>query len=116
MGVFVAFGIHATYGQSARPDTIEQEARVRWVEKCMGDFEKIKLGMTRSDVDKIFPHDGGIQRPSPVRYVHPECFYFMVDVSYDVKKNPQDQFRPTPTQNDPVTNISRPYLAHPAYD
>ena len=116
MGVFIATGLYTSYGESAPPATTEQEARIHWVEKCLVDFGRIRVGMTRSDVDKIFPQDGGIQCVSPVRYIHPECGYFMIDVSFDFKRNPDDQNRAITSPDDLVTNISRPYIEYPAYD
>ena len=107
--------IIASYGESVPPATAEQEARIDWVVNCLVDFNKI-MGMKRAEVEKLFPKDGGIQFTPFVRYLHPECAYFKIDVYYDFKTDPKDQYRPISGPDDLVTNVSRPYIESPDWE
>ena len=93
-----------------------QRERQEWVRRCLKDFEALKPGMTRAEVEKRFPIDGGLQGFSPVRYLHPDCPYFKVDVEFAVQRDPKAQNRVAPTQADKVTKVSKPYLETPFFD
>ncbi|MBA7668207.1 hypothetical protein ES703_76316 [subsurface metagenome] len=68
---------------------------VVWVKKCLQDFKSIKPGMKRSEIDKKFQTDGGLTGgPYYVRFKHPSCHYFKIDVTFKEKKrNADDQNR-----------------------
>ena len=114
--IALAILIAGTHGLVAadQPDTRIQQDRTQWVRKCMDDFAAIKSGMTRAQVQKLFQMDGGVQGYETVRYLHPECPYFMVDVSFNVKRNEADQGRLVPTQEDKIVHVSKPYLEGPS--
>ena len=83
---------------------------IDWVAKCLADFESIKPGMRREDIEERFPLDGGLQFPSPVRFLHPSCSYFKIDVEFDFERDPGDQNRAIKGKDDKVTDVSRPYI------
>ena len=66
---------------------------VDWVSRCLVDFDAIKPKMTREQVERTFPMDGGMHSVSPVRFTHPSCPYFKVDVEFDFERDPNDQNR-----------------------
>lgn len=84
--------------------------RAEWVEKCLKDFESIKVGMTRGEIEAKWPWDTGLQGVSPVRFTHPDFGYFKVDVEFDFKRNPADQNRAVWNKDDKATSISKPYI------
>ena len=86
------------------------------IASCLKDFETLKPGMSRSEISRLFPLDGGIHRISVVRFTHPDCPYFKVDVEFEFDRNPDDQNRPTRGDNDRSTKISKPYLEAPFLD
>jgi hypothetical protein len=88
----------------------------KFVEKCLRDFESIKLGMTRSEIEKKFLKDGGLQSVSPVRYAHPICSYFKIDIEFDFQSNASDQGRAIVGKRDKVIKVSRPYIERPFLD
>ena len=90
--------------------------RMAWVAKCLKDFHAIKLGMTRQDIETQFQMDGGLQSVSPVRFTHPECRYFKVDVEFSFKRNPQDMGRAIISPDDKATKVSKPYIELPFSD
>ena len=92
------------------PQAKTSQERTVWVEKCLRDFEGIKPGMTRGEIQKKFPMAGGFQTVSPVRFTHPECGYFKVDVEFDFKRNEKDQNRVIESPDDKATKVSRPYI------
>jgi hypothetical protein len=98
------------------PQAKPNQERTVWVEKCLRDFEGIKPDMTRGEIEKKFPMDGGSQGVSPVRFTHPECGYFKVDIEFDFKRNEKDQNRAIISPDDKATKISRPYIERPVMD
>lgn len=84
-----------TVGLAADQDAERKVRRDRmaWVAKCLKDFQAIKVGMTRKEIEMQFQQDGGLQGVSPVRFTHPDCPYFKVDVEFSFKRNPQDMGR-----------------------
>jgi hypothetical protein len=88
----------------------------KWVEACVKDFESLHPGMTRSEVQARFFMDGGLQGISPVRFTHPSCPYFKVDVEFDFKRDANDQNRAIQAGTDRVIRVSKPYLERPYMD
>jgi hypothetical protein len=66
--------------------------------------------MTRGEVAGRFAMDGGIQGVSPVRFVHPGCPYFKVDVEFEFRKDAADQGRGISSKDDKVIRVSKPYM------
>lgn len=97
-------------------DRNQQADRVAWVAKCLAEFMEIKPGMTRAEIEKRMQKDGGIQSYVTVRYLHPECSYFKLDVEFSVKRNPDDQNRLVPSADDKAVKVSRPYIENPYID
>jgi hypothetical protein len=97
------------------PQAKTNQDRTAWVEKCMRDFESIKPGMTRGEIEKKFPMDGGLQGVSLTRFTHPECSYFKVAVEFDFKRNEKDQGRIL-SPEDKATKVSKPYIERPVMD
>jgi hypothetical protein len=89
---------------------------VKWVENCLKDFEAIKAGMTRSEIEAKLSMDGGLQGASPVRFTHPACAYFKVDVVFEFKRNAADQGRAIAGKDDKATKVSKPYIERPFLD
>jgi hypothetical protein len=97
----------------ADSDPARRERRA-WVERCIKDFQSIKPGMTRSQVEKLLRHDGGLMQATQWRYRHPDCDYFKIDVDYSVKRDSSGQL--LDSANDKVVAVSKPYLEWPVDD
>lgn len=89
---------------------------VKWVATCLEDFECIKAGMTRGEVESRMPFDGGIHSAGLVRFTHPDCLMFKVDVEFEFKLDPADQNRAVTSKDDKVTKVSKPYIARGSID
>ena len=105
----------AAFGQT--PDKYDQiRERNAWLEKCIAEFTKAKAGMTRSEIEAIFPQDGGLQSFYEIRYSSPYCSYFKIDIAYNATLTTNYNGRHIPGPADVATNISRPYLEYPYND
>ncbi|MCX6908327.1 MAG: hypothetical protein NTY01_09815 [Verrucomicrobia bacterium] len=75
------------------------------------ECEKIKPGMTRADLLKVFTTEGGLSTPEARTYVSRRCHFIKVRVNFSLtdpnqKKDILDDERTT----DVITNISKPFL------
>ena len=83
------------------------------VERALRDFNSVKVGMTRSQLEKNFSTEGGLSRRQSRTYVYRDCGYIKVDVRF------QPVEAPTATKEfptDKISAISRPYLANRILD
>lgn len=100
----------AAAGAGTKDGADQQRAdRVDWVAKCLKDFQTIKKGMTRQEVQERFPIDGGVSAIAIGRHRHPECPFFKVDVEFALSAE-------TTSPDDKVIKISRPYIETPYLD
>ncbi|HEY5909545.1 MAG TPA: hypothetical protein VJA21_02960 [Verrucomicrobiae bacterium] len=104
------------HGQAPPPRAQPDKVLTQWVESCLKDFESIKVGMTRGQVEAKLSMDGGLQGISPARFSHPACGYFKIDVEFDFKRNAADQNRAIVDKADKVTKVSKPYIERPFAD
>ena len=70
----------------------------------------------RGQVEAKLTIDGGLQSVSPVRFAHPACGYFKIDVEFEFKRNAADQNRAIADKADKVTKVSKPYIERPFAD
>jgi hypothetical protein len=104
------------YAQALPPRGEPDKDRTKWVDRCLGDFEFIKVGMRRAEIEGRLSKDGGLQVVSPVRFAHPACGYFKIDVEFDFKRNAADQNRAMWGKDDKATKVSKPYIERPFVD
>ena len=75
------------------------------------EIRKIKIGMTRADLLKIFTTEGGLSTPFNRTYVYRECPYIKVDVEFEPVGRRNAEGRVTQeAKEDVIKKISRPYL------
>jgi hypothetical protein len=102
------------HAQAPRPRPETDHAN--WVESCLRDFQYVQVGMTRGEIESKLSKDGGLQSVSPIRFVHPSCAYFKVDVAFDFKRDAADQNRAIEGKDDKCTRVSKPYIERPFLD
>jgi|GEM_PF-2352872 len=90
--------------------------KTQWIEKCIKDFQSIKVDMTRREVEAKFHHDGGFYSKACMRFLDPDCNFIKVDVYFDFRRNPNDQNRAVFSDDDKVTKVGPPYLEYPCCD
>jgi len=78
-------------------------------------MQKIKVGMTRADLLKVFTTEGGLSTGLNRTYVYRECPYIKVDVEFEPVGRPardtDGRVTLVEANEDVIKNISKPYLA-----
>ncbi len=103
-------------GEAAITEKPVQLDYTAWVQKCLKDFSQLKPGMKRSEIEKMFPQDGGLSTAGEVRFVHPECPCVKVAVEFSFQRDEKDQGRVVRSPEDPVITVSKPYLEYAIAD
>ena len=83
------------------------------VERAFSAYQNIKVGMKRSDVEKDFIYDGGIQFRNHGRFAYRSCQYIKVDVDFEIKG---DSRNIAGSPEDTVEAIPRLYIEPPIKD
>lgn len=83
------------------------------VRQAIDDSLKIKPGMTRQEVEKLFEEDGGATTRGQTRYLYKPCMYIQIEITFKLA-TPRNSLDPSP--NDTVIKASEPYLAYPTMD
>jgi hypothetical protein len=77
-------------------------------------MEKVKVGMTRADLSKVFTKEGGLSTALNRTYVYRECPYIKVDVEFEPVGRPARDAEGRVTRieadSDVIKKISKPYL------
>jgi len=85
------------------PTQLDEE-HTAWITDVLKSAQTIKVGMTRSDLMKVFTTEGGLSTTSQRKYVYRHCPYIKVDVKFTAA-SPSEEL---PT--DKIVRVSRPYL------
>jgi len=86
------------------------EKQTEWIAGVLKAAQSVQVGMSRSDLLKVFTTEGGISTPSQRTYVYRECPYIKVDVKFAAASRSEE------FSNDRIVKISRPYLAFSVMD
>ena len=115
MAILVFAGSCALSGVAAsRPGrtSVQGDLGCGVLESAIHDYERIKPGATRSDVEKLFIRDGGLQFIEKSRYTYRGCRFLHVDVDYKLQEMSGHKTSP----DDLVDAVSRLYVDYPAKD
>lgn len=82
------------------------------MEQALAAYARIKVGITRGEVEKYFVRAGGLQFPGKTFYDFPGCPYIHVVVYYSATWTPGQPFSPA----DKVKRVSKLYLGYQARD
>ena len=95
--------------QSESQDRIAQSQvnpqHTQWIAGALKAMQTVKVGMSRSDVMKVFTTEGGLSTTSQRTYVYQQCPYIKVDVKFAASSREEE------SPSDKIIEISRPYLA-----
>jgi hypothetical protein len=87
------------------------QEKTEWIADTLKEIQKIKVGMTRADLLKVFTTEGGLSTPFNRTYVYRECPYIKVDVEFEPVGRRDVEGRVThETNEDVIKKISKPYL------
>ena len=59
------------------------QGQTEWIANSLKEMQKIKVGMTRADLLKVFTTEGGLSTGLYRTYVYRECAYIKVDVEFE---------------------------------
>jgi hypothetical protein len=86
-----------------------------WLARSLREMQKIKPGMTREELLKVFQEEeGGLSNRVQQRYAFRDCPYIKVDVKFEAVRAPDDKLTKSP--KDKITSISTPFLEWPIID
>jgi hypothetical protein len=105
---FIALQLGPTLGR-----TQSQEPSCLLIQQALTDYGRIKVGVTRRDVERYFTPDGGAQFPGATRYVYLKCAYMHVDIEFDAKGTLSKGLF---SADDVVTKTSKLYVDYSAKD
>lgn len=114
--ILAVIAVFSVRGLATEVDGKQKMERIAWVAKCLSDFRQIKPGMTRAEIEKRMHIDGGFQGYVTVRYFHPECSYFKIDVDFSVKQDQGKQGQIVSSADDKAMKVSKPYIENPQFD
>jgi len=98
---------------SMRSVAADDAALTKRISEVLKEAAKVKPGMTREDLLKVFTTEGGISSPARRTFVYQGCSLIKVDVDFSVtKKDGSMEERPS----DKILKISKPYLAWAVVD
>jgi hypothetical protein len=111
MIAFSAIVLSLTISILPAQDYHNSQEQTEWIAKSLKEMKKIKVGMIRADLLKVFVTEGGISTPLNRTYVYRECPYIKVDVEFEPLGSRDVEGRGTSeTNEDVIKKISKPYL------
>ena len=92
----------------------KSQQQTEWVAKSLREIQKVKVGMTRADLLKVFTTEGGLSTGLSRTYVYRECPYIKIDVEFEPVGRPAHDADGRVTlveaDGDVIKRISKPYL------
>jgi hypothetical protein len=85
----------------------------QWIESVLGWTNRVREGMTRKDVEKVFTTEGGISTRAQQTYVLKGCPYIKVEVEFSF---PDEGHSLDRNPGDKIIKISKPYLEYSIMD
>jgi hypothetical protein len=92
----------------------ESQKQTEWIANSLKEMQKIKVGMTRADLLKVFTVEGGWSTGLDRTYVYRGCEYIKVDVEFQPVGRPakdgEGRVTLVESDGDVIKKISKPYL------
>ncbi len=105
--------IVAVFGGSAQTRS-NTDKQTDWIASVIKNVQKIKVGMTRGEMRKMFGEEGGISTTSQRTYVYLGCPYIKVDFEFESRgreiKDANGLYVRPESDLDVIKRISKPYL------
>jgi len=96
------------------PATQKPAGHAEWIASSLKEIQKIKVGMTRGELLKVFTTEGGLSTGLNRTYVYGDCAYIKVDVEFEPVGRPASDTDGRVTlveaNEDVIKSISKPYL------
>jgi hypothetical protein len=92
----------------------KSQGPTEWIANSLREIHKIKVGMTRGDLLKVFNTEGGLSTGLSRTFIYRECPYIKVDVEFDPVgrpgRNADGSVTLVESNDDVIRMISKPYL------
>ena len=104
--------------QAAQPAA--DQKHVEWVLLLLQQMLRVKPGMTRADLTRVFATEGGLSTGLQRTFVSQDCPYFKVDVTFRAvgrpDRDPEGRVTLTEDPKDQIVSVSKPYLNYSVAD
>jgi hypothetical protein len=90
----------------SRGDNDVDKDLTKQISSILSECQKIKPGMTRSDLLKVFITEGGLSTAAHRTFVYRGCPYIKVDIDFTPSDPKQNMVEERPT--DAISKISKP--------
>ena len=108
----LALSAHFLSGQSTGRSQAQEHTE--WLAESLKEIQTIKVGMTRSDLLKIFTTEGGLSTGLNRTFVFRGCSFIKVDVEFEpfgrATRDREGRVTLVESDKDVITKISKPYL------
>lgn len=84
------------------------EELTKKIDECLTEIKKIKVGMTRAELLKVFTTEGGFYTSRDRQFVWKKCPYIKVYIKFKARSDVKDALKES--DDDIIAEISRPYL------
>jgi len=98
-------------GRSIEPlptNSVADANLTKQISKILTECQKIKPGMTRAELLKVFTTEGGLSTATHRTFVYRDCAHLKIDVDFNLSDSKQNALEERPT--DTISKISKPYL------
>lgn len=102
----------AIAGSARAQESLDGASLAEETARIIALVRQIRPGDLRKSLERDWRTDGGLQVPSPVRYVLKSCNNIQISVEF----RQVDVTRSFDNPDDIITRVSKPYLESPAYD
>jgi len=106
MKILVLFLLLAFMVSFSHADTPANRELASQISDILKEWSKLKPGITRAELLKVFTIEGGISTVREHHYVSRRCPYVKIDVQFTLTEPNQKAELPTDT----IQTISKPYL------
>ncbi len=83
------------------------------VQQALADYQRIKPGLKRREVERYFKLDGGLQFSDSGRYVFRNCDYIKLEVEFDPAPSGAGALS---SPDDTVRRVSKLFIDYPTRD
>jgi hypothetical protein len=102
------FGCSTTTNSFESTGNGVDEYLTKQISNILTECQKIKPGMTRAELSKVFTTEGGLSTAKHRTFVYRGCPYIKIDVDFTLSDPKQNVLEEHPM--DIISNISKPYL------
>ncbi|HKB66520.1 MAG TPA: hypothetical protein VKC61_11760 [Pyrinomonadaceae bacterium] len=106
---FLAISIVAGLTVFAQSDAQSHDAKTHseWIAQSLKEMQTIKVGMTMTDLLKVFREEGGLSTRTQRQYVYRECLYIKVAVEFEPVETTAGR---SENGKDKIVKISQPFI------